>query len=325
MNILGHIQKIPGGMMIIPMFITAIINTFFPQSLQIGGLTTALFTSKGTLTVIGVIMFLTGCQFKVNEIPMTLKRGGAICAGRLIIGYAAAWLVMHFFGLEGFWGISAMAFTVAMVSTNPGIYIALVSQYGDGVDRAAFGLLNVIAVPAAPILIMEAASGAGIDYMSILATLAPFVAGMFLGNLDEKIRQLTGPALPAMLPFLGFCFGASINLFAAVKSGVAGILLTIVYIVINVPLMLLLDRQILRRPGYGAVASCSVAGISVVVPMMLGANNSAYMPYVEASTAQLAMAVVFTSFITPWITGAIMRRFTAKKESRQKLVPQSQA
>lgn len=312
MNIINKIQKIPGGMMIVPMFITALINTFCPQALQIGGLTSALFTSKGTLTVIGIIMFLTGSQFKVSEIPMTLKRGGAICAGRLIIGFASAWFVMRFFGMNGFWGISAMAFTVAMVSTNPGIYIALASQYGDGVDRAAFGLLNVIAVPAAPILIMEAASGAGIDYMSILATLAPFLIGMLLGNLDSKIRQLTGPSLPAMLPFLGFCFGASINLFAAVKSGGAGIILTLIYIVINVPLMFLLDRGILRRPGYGAVATCSVAGISVVVPMMLGQNNPAYAPYVESATAQLAMAVVFTSFITPWITGIIVRRFVGK-------------
>lgn len=317
MNILGRIQKIPGGLMIVPMFLTALVNTFFPQALQIGGLTTALFTAKGTLTVIGMIMFLTGAQFRVNEIGMTLKRGGAICAGRLLIGYVAAWLVIRCFGLDGFWGISAMAFTVAMVSTNPGVYMALVNQYGDGVDRAAFGLLNIIAVPAAPILIMDAASGAGIDYMSVLSTLAPFLIGMLFGNLDVKLRQLLAPALPVMLPFLGFCFGASINLMAAAASGIPGLILTAIYIIVNVPFMFLLDRHILRRPGYGAVATCSVAGISVVVPMMLGAGNPAYAPYVEAATAQLAMAVVFTSFATPWITGRIVRRFMPADNGRE--------
>ena len=308
MNILGKVRGIPGGLMIVPMCITAVVNTFFPQALQIGGVTTGTFTGKGTMAIIGVMLFLTGSQFKIHEIPMTLKRGGAICALRLLVGFLAAWIVTRHFGPAGFWGISAAALGVTMVSCNPGVYMALMDHYGDGVDKAAFGLLNIIAVPAAPLFIMEAAGGAGIDYMGTVSTLVPFLLGMLLGNLDENIRKMMGPALPVTLPFLGFCFGSAINLFAAVKSGVSGIILTIIYLAVGVPLMYLLDRLVLRRPGYGAVATCSVAGIAVVVPMMLGQSNPAHMPYVEAATAQVAMAVIFTSFITPWITGFIAGR-----------------
>lgn len=322
MDILGKIRKVPSGLMIVPMVITAVINTLAPGVLRIGGVSEGLFTNKGTMAIIGMILFITGTQFRVSEIGNTLKRGGVVCIGRLFVGYLAAWIVLKFFGLSGFLGISALALGVGIVSTNPGIYISIIEQHGDGIDRAAFGILNVIAVPAAPILIMEAASGAGIDYMSVVSTLAPFIIGMILGNLDGKIRAMMGPAMPVMLPFLGFCFGSSINLVAAAKAGGAGILLSVLYLVLNVPTMLLLDRLVLRRPGYMAVATCSVAGISVVVPMMLAQTNPAYAPYVEAATAQMALAVVITNLATPWLVSKIVKRFGHGRPAEAAPAPQ---
>lgn len=313
MDILGKVRKVPSGLMIVPMIITAIINTFAPKVLRIGGVTEGLFTNKGTMAVIGIILFITGTQFRLNEIGNTLRRGGIVSLGRLIIGYMAAILVLKLWGLDGFLGLSALALGVGIVSTNPGIYISIIEQHGDNIDRAAFGVLNIIAVPAAPILIMEAAGGAGIDYLGVVSTLAPFVIGMILGSLDEKIRGMMGPAMPVMLPFLGFCFGSSINLIKAAQAGGAGILLAVLYLVINIPLMFLLDRTVLCRPGYMAVATCAVAGISVVVPGMLAATNPVYGPYVEAATAQLALAVVITNLVTPWVVSRIVKRFGSGK------------
>lgn len=34
--ILKFLKKVPAGMMIVPMFLSALINTFFPDMLQIG-------------------------------------------------------------------------------------------------------------------------------------------------------------------------------------------------------------------------------------------------------------------------------------------------
>lgn len=52
--IMDFLKKVPAGMMIVPMFISAIFNTFFADALQIGSFTTAVFTSAGSAAILGV-------------------------------------------------------------------------------------------------------------------------------------------------------------------------------------------------------------------------------------------------------------------------------
>ena len=44
-------------MMVVPMLLGAIINTFLPQITNIGSFTTAIFTSAGANTAIGIQLF----------------------------------------------------------------------------------------------------------------------------------------------------------------------------------------------------------------------------------------------------------------------------
>lgn len=308
MDILNRMKKIPGGLLIIPMLLSSLVNTFSPGLLRIGDPTTALFTSKGTMTLIGMILFISGSQFRLSQIPMTLKRIGVLSATKLLLSWAVGFLYMAYFGMEGIFGISAVAMVATISSCNPGLYLALMHSYGDDVDCAAFGILNLIAVPIIPVMILNASSGVGIDYLHVLATLVPFLLGIFLGNVDANFQKLFASGTMILLPFLGISFGSNINLMVAARSGIAGLILTLLFFILCMVPMVSVDRILLKRPGYGAAAACSVAGMSLVVPALASTINPAYGTYTEAAVAQIAFAVVLTSLITPLITKKMAQR-----------------
>jgi 2-keto-3-deoxygluconate permease len=54
-------QKVPAGMMLIPLVLGVLINSFAPDALKIGGFTQALF-KDGALCLIGLLVFATGAQ-----------------------------------------------------------------------------------------------------------------------------------------------------------------------------------------------------------------------------------------------------------------------
>src|SRR5262245_52272492 len=56
MKIYKFILRVPGGMMVVPLFIGMVINTFFPNLLKIGGFTQAL-TGVGYPTILGMYLF----------------------------------------------------------------------------------------------------------------------------------------------------------------------------------------------------------------------------------------------------------------------------
>jgi 2-keto-3-deoxygluconate permease len=65
MRIMKTINKIPGGLMVVPLFIGMIVNTFFPNLLKIGGFTEAL-GSAGYPTVLGMYLFTVGTQMTLS-------------------------------------------------------------------------------------------------------------------------------------------------------------------------------------------------------------------------------------------------------------------
>lgn len=315
MNILGNVKKIPGGLMLIPMLITAIINTLAPEALKIGSATTALFSSAGTMTIIGIILFVAGTQLKLKALPQALARGGVFVLVRTILCVAACVIVKNVCGLDGFMGISLLAFVIVMSSCNPGVYAALMQQYGDGIDMAAMGIINIIAVPQYPLIILAiffSDGSAGVNPWKIaLGTIIPFIIGLILANLDENIGKLFAPGTPIALVFLGCCFGSSLNLVTAVKSGIGGILLGVLFLVLSMVILLPVDKFILRRPGYAACAFASVGGVSIGAPKIIAGVLPQFEPYVEVASGQLAFAVIIAAIVTPILTKMIAEK--AKK------------
>ena len=50
-------RRVPGGLMLIPLALGVLVNTFAPDALGIGGFTTALF-KDGALTLIALLIWL---------------------------------------------------------------------------------------------------------------------------------------------------------------------------------------------------------------------------------------------------------------------------
>ena len=54
-SLFAWMQKIPDGIILVPLFIGIFMNTFFPQALQIGGFPTGMFKT-GTGCLLGLFL-----------------------------------------------------------------------------------------------------------------------------------------------------------------------------------------------------------------------------------------------------------------------------
>src|SRR2546426_8484091 len=97
MKIYRSINRVPGGMMVVPLFIGMVINTFFPNLLKIGGFTQAL-TGVGYPTVLGMYLFTVGTKMTVRAAPKMLLRGFGIMAAKVGTATLFAVVVAEVFG-----------------------------------------------------------------------------------------------------------------------------------------------------------------------------------------------------------------------------------
>src|SRR6201988_4656478 len=116
MKIYTTINRVPGGMMVVPLFIGMVINTFFPNLLKIGGFTQAL-TGVGYPTVLGMYLFTVGTKMTVRAAPRMLLRGFGILTAKVGTATIFALAVARLFDGSVI-GLSTLAVMVAMSDTN---------------------------------------------------------------------------------------------------------------------------------------------------------------------------------------------------------------
>lgn len=285
--------------MLVPMAIAAGINTFCPQIMQIGDPFSAVFSSKGTMCVVGILLVFAGAQTRPAQLVQSLRRSGILVGLKLILNILLCMAVLALFGQEGLGGISLLAFAAALTSCNPGVYIALMESLGDEIDKAGFAMLNLVGLPFVPICILGFAGGSGVDVMSIVATLLPFGFGMLLGTLDPDIRDFTKNGTAVLLPFLGVCLGSSIDLRLAFSACGSGLALFVLVSLLNTVPLLAVDKLVLHQRGHCAAAICCVAGLSITVPSLMAQTDASYLPYVKSAAAQVAFVVILSAVVTP--------------------------
>lgn len=174
-------------------------------------------------------------------------------------------------------------------------------DYGNKEDMSAFGFVGLMCVPAYPMFVFSISQATQIDWTPIISTLVPMLVGIAVGNLDRNMAKFLTPAIPVFMPFMGWAFGSGINLIDATKSGFQGVLLTIIFYIIILPALIYGERIINKGNGISALAMTSIAGMSVSVPSLIALSNTAYEPFTQSATAQVAFGVVISSIVTPFL------------------------
>lgn len=307
--VMKFLKRVPAGMMIVPLLIGAVLNTFFPAVLQLGSLTTATFSNAGAATAMGIQLVCLGTTLQVSDVGKVLKRGGILLLSKFFIGAAIGIAVGKLFGSEGVLGLSALAIISAVTNSNGSVYLALMQTYGDDVDGGAMALLALNDGPFFTMIALGASGLANIPFMALIATVTPILVGMILGNLDKGFSEFVAPAGAVLIPFVGLTLGAGINLMNVAKGGAPGVLLGLITIFVGGAFIVFCDRVIGKRPGYAGWAVATTAGNAVAVPAVVALADPALEPYVAGATAQVAAAVVVTAILAPLMTSYWVKKY----------------
>src|SRR6186713_254604 len=305
MRIYRFVNRVPGGLMVVPLFIGMVINTFFPRLLQIGGFTQAL-SGVGYPTVLGMYLFTVGTKMTVRAAPRMLLRGFGLLTAKVGTATLFALAVAHLF--EGsILGLSTLAVMVAMSDTNGGMFLALTGVMGDKDDSGTYVVQSIETGPFLTMLIFVGTGLAVIPWLTMVSVIAPIVVGAILGNLDEDLKQFFGTHEPIIVPFMAFTLGQTINLHSVVTAGAPGIILGVTVVIVTGFVCILADR-LLGGSGIAGAAASSTAGNSAAVPQAVALADTSFAPVAAAATVQVTASVIVTAILTPLLTAWWFRK-----------------
>jgi 2-keto-3-deoxygluconate permease len=286
-------------MMVVPLFIGMVLNTFFPDLMKIGGFTQAL-TGVGYPTVLGMYLFTVGTKMTVRAAPRMLMRGFGLLTAKVGIATIFALAVARLFGGEII-GLSTLAVMVAMSDTNGGMFLALTSVMGSKDDSGTYVVQSIETGPFLTMLIFVGTGLAVIPYLTMVSVIAPIVAGAILGNLDEDIKDFFGSHEAIIVPFMAFTLGQTINLKSVVTAGLPGVVLGLTVVTVTGFVCIVADR-LLGGTGIAGAAASSTAGNSAAVPQAVALADTSFAPIAGAATVQVAASVIVTAVLTPLLT-----------------------
>jgi 2-keto-3-deoxygluconate permease len=318
MRLKRAIEKVPGGMMMVPLVCGAVVTTVAPNAgTFFGSFTNGLFT--GSLSILAVFYVCVGATIHVGALPRIVKRGGALMATKISLGVAAGFILGHFLGKQPissgwFAGLSTLAVVAAINDTNGGLYMALMRRYGEAEDAASY---SVMALESGPFLTMVTLGIAGLSsfpWQTLLGAILPLAIGMLLGNLDGELREFLGQGAPVLIPFFAFALGTTMDLHHVWAAGLVGVALGIGILLVSGVALILVDRLI-GGNGTAGVAAATTAGNAAAVPTLVAAANHQFAAAAPSATALVASSVVVTSLLAPPLTAWWYARVTAQKKA----------
>src|ERR1700748_3231280 len=145
MRIKATVERVPGGLMTVPLMCGAVLATMAPHAgAYFGSFTGALFA--GALPILAVFYVCIGATIPVHSLPLIVRRGGALMGAKIVLGVIFGVTLGHFLGIQPvtsgwFAGLSTLAVVAAINDTNGGLYMALMRRYGSAEDAAAYSVM----------------------------------------------------------------------------------------------------------------------------------------------------------------------------------------
>ncbi|EHH5207405.1 2-keto-3-deoxygluconate permease [Escherichia coli] len=279
MQIKRSIEKIPGGMMLVPLFLGALCHTFSPGAGKyFGSFTNGMIT--GTVPILAVWFFCMGASIKLSATGTVLRKSGTLVA--------------------------------AMDMTNGGLYASIMQQYGTKEEAGAFVLMSLESGPLMTMIILGTAGIASFEPHVFVGAVLPFLVGFALGNLDPELREFFSKAVQTLIPFFAFALGNTIDLTVIAQTGLLGILLGVAVIIVTGIPLIIADKLIGGGDGTAGIAASSSAGAAVATPVLIAEMVPAFKPMAPAATSLVATAVIVTSILVPILTSIWSRKVKAR-------------
>ncbi|EEW9410119.1 hypothetical protein D4018_15170 [Escherichia coli] len=184
MQIKRSIEKIPGGMMLVPLFLGALCHTFSPGAGKyFGSFTNGMIT--GTVPILAVWFFCMGASIKLSATGTVLRKSGTLVVTKIAVAWVVAAIASRIIPEHGvevgfFAGLSTLALVAAMDMTNGGLYASIMQQYGTKEEAGAFVLMSLESGPLMTMIIMGTAgiaasssAGAAVATPVLIAEMVP--------------------------------------------------------------------------------------------------------------------------------------------------------
>jgi len=323
------IEKVPGGMMTVPLLLGALIAAFFPNTAKFFGSFTGALFSGGALTILAVFYVCMGASIDFKATPYIVKKGGTLLIVKVGIAMILGLIFGRFLGEAPitagiFAGVSTLAIVAAMNDTNGGLYMALMGQYGRPRDVGAYTIMTLESGPFLTMITLGVAGLSSFQWPALVGAILPLIIGMIIGNLDREMRDFLSKAVPVMIPFFAFALGTGLNLSQVWQAGLLGLAMGVAVVVVTGIPLFFADR-LTGGNGVAGVAAASTAGNAAAVPAIVAAANPAYADAAGPATILIAACVVVTAILTPIVTSWVASKVGRDVEPNEDAVASAEA